>query len=120
MHRDLKPSNIMLVSNIQGVILDFGSMTPALISVTTRNEAQIWQVVFRIDAKVPADFFSFQCFKTKISLISSIYTTVIYDIFPSFRQIHNLIFEEFLNTGERKTSRSDFRSVSSSKHFVIR
>ena len=43
-YRDLKPSNIMLVNNSHGVILDFGSMTPASISMTTRSEAQRWQV----------------------------------------------------------------------------
>ena len=42
--RDLKPSNIMLVNHSQGVILDFGSMTPASITMTTRSEAQQWQV----------------------------------------------------------------------------
>lgn len=42
--RDLKPSNIMLVNHSQGVILDFGSMTSAAVSMTTRSEAQQWQV----------------------------------------------------------------------------
>ncbi|CAF1092165.1 unnamed protein product [Rotaria magnacalcarata] len=42
-HRDLKPSNIMLVNNTHGVILDFGSMTPASFSMTTRSQAQQWQ-----------------------------------------------------------------------------
>jgi len=42
-HRDLKPSNIMLLNNSHGVTLDFGSMTPAFISITTRSEAQKWQ-----------------------------------------------------------------------------
>ncbi|CAF3658911.1 unnamed protein product [Rotaria sp. Silwood1] len=42
-HRDLKPSNIMLLNNSHGVILDFGSMTPASILMTTRSEAQQWQ-----------------------------------------------------------------------------
>lgn len=42
--RDLKPSNIMLSNNSQGVLLDFGSMTPASIEMTTRSEAQRWQV----------------------------------------------------------------------------
>jgi hypothetical protein len=35
----------MLSNNSHGVILDFGSMTPALISITTRSEAQQWQVM---------------------------------------------------------------------------
>ena len=43
-HRDLKPSNIMLVNNSHGVILDFGSMTPANITMHTRSDAQRWQV----------------------------------------------------------------------------
>ncbi|CAF1135904.1 unnamed protein product [Adineta steineri] len=42
-HRDLKPSNIMLLNNSHGVILDFGSMKPSSISITTRSEAQQWQ-----------------------------------------------------------------------------
>ncbi|CAF0768990.1 unnamed protein product [Adineta ricciae] len=42
-HRDLKPSNVMLLNNSQGVILDFGSMTPATISITNRSDAQKWQ-----------------------------------------------------------------------------
>lgn len=42
--RDLKPSNIMLINHSQGVILDFGSMTPASVSMNTRSEAQQWQV----------------------------------------------------------------------------
>jgi hypothetical protein len=35
----------MLLNNSHGVILDFGSMTPASITVTTRSEAQRWQVM---------------------------------------------------------------------------
>lgn len=42
--RDLKPSNIMLINHSHSVILDFGSMTPASITMTTRSEAQQWQV----------------------------------------------------------------------------
>jgi hypothetical protein len=34
----------MLLNNSHGVILDFGSMTPASISMTTRSDAQQWQV----------------------------------------------------------------------------
>ncbi len=34
----------MLLNNSHGVILDFGSMTPASISMATRSEAQQWQV----------------------------------------------------------------------------
>lgn len=34
----------MLVNNSHGVILDFGSMTPANLTMHTRSDAQKWQV----------------------------------------------------------------------------
>jgi hypothetical protein len=37
----------MLLNNSHGVILDFGSMTPSSITMTTRSEAQQWQVKYQ-------------------------------------------------------------------------
>ncbi|CAF0773982.1 unnamed protein product, partial [Didymodactylos carnosus] len=42
-HRDIKPSNIMMISNTNCILLDFGSMTTSKIKVNTRQESQQWQ-----------------------------------------------------------------------------
>ena len=37
----------MLANNSQCIVMDFGSMTPATIVMSTRSEAQHWQVRHR-------------------------------------------------------------------------
>lgn len=34
----------MLINNSHGVLMDFGSMTPAVLTMKNRSEAQRWQV----------------------------------------------------------------------------
>ena len=38
-HRDIKPANILLSANMEPVLIDFGSVAPARLHISTRAEA---------------------------------------------------------------------------------